>query len=191
MLQHVHLWMKYLDDDIWVSPWIVVTSQHFHLPRSAALLLRVGLMKMMKHTPTTNPAALRVDSRILIIGRFSFSILPNLVRKWLLIKVLLEFLVRTGHVCDLLSWKVEIPWESRSRGCSHMAEEVRHQIICIWQWKSNPLLIWQPISRNVTSSRGGVTLNYKSYTDHFEHCIGWLTCYFDDIDTGDKEVQTS
>ena len=32
----------------------------FHFPRSAALLLRVGLMKMMKQTPTTKPATLKV-----------------------------------------------------------------------------------------------------------------------------------
>ena len=49
--------------------------QNFHFPRSTALLLMVGLMKMMKQTPTTNPAAFKFQ---LILG-FFFQYFQNLV----------------------------------------------------------------------------------------------------------------
>ena len=64
--QKLCLLVKYIDDDIWVSPWVFLsialwpTLNVVHFPRSAALLLRVGLMKMMKQTPTTKPATLKV-----------------------------------------------------------------------------------------------------------------------------------
>ena len=64
--QQLCLLMKYIDDDIWVSQWVFLsiamwpTLNVVHFPRSAALLLRVGLMKMMKQTPTTKPATLTV-----------------------------------------------------------------------------------------------------------------------------------
>ena len=97
--QQLCLLMKYIDDDIWVSPWVFLsialwpTLNVVHFPRSAALLLRVGLMKMMKQTPTTKPATLKV------------------------------------HFVRSAGGGGGIPLESSSRACSRAVQASHHQMI--------------------------------------------------------------
>ena len=100
--QQLCLLMKYIDDDIWVSPWVFLsialwpTLNVVHFPRSAALLLRVGLMKMMKQTPTTKPATLKV-----------------------------HFVRSAGGG----GGRDGIPLESNSRACSRTVQANHHQMI--------------------------------------------------------------
>ena len=102
--QQLCLLRKYIDDDIWVSPWVILpialwpTLNVVHFPRSAALLLRVGLMKMMKQTPTTKPATLKV-----------------------------HFARSAGGGGD------GIPLESNSTACSRTVQASRHQMIYTWK----------------------------------------------------------
>lgn len=111
--QQLCLLMKYIDDDIWVSPWVFLskalwpTLNIVHFPRSAALLLRVGLMKMMKQTPTTKPATLKV-----------------------------HFVRSSGGGGG-------IPLESSSRACSRRVQASHHQLIYTWKgWCESFRIFW-------------------------------------------------